>query len=336
LFLDGVLLDEEWPLGSLVPVSGKPVISEGVAGIRIWNSALSDELVGTLHDSKISLTERKLRFVGAEESPRQFWRPRGLNTHVGDCMPFFHEGRFHLFYLFDRRHHASKWGLGAHQWAHLSTTDLLSWNEHPMAVGITQQSEGSICTGSVFWHDGLYYAFYAVRMSDGSAAQLCDATSSDGVHFEKQPPLGVLKAPYLSGPARDPVVFRDPASGLFHMLVTTALENPPLARGGGCLAHLISKDLKHWDQQGPFIVPGYPDQPECPDVFEWHGWHYLIFSNAGVARYRMARSPLGEWSKPPVDAFDGPAVAVMKTAAFTGDRRLGAAFIRHKAAMGAS
>jgi len=47
----------------------------------------------------------------------QNWSPEGLNTGVGDVMPFSHDGTFHLFYLFDRRGHESKWGLGAHQWA---------------------------------------------------------------------------------------------------------------------------------------------------------------------------------------------------------------------------
>lgn len=58
-----------------------------------------------------------------------------------------------------------------------------------LAVAITDPIEGSICTGSTFFHEEMYYAFYAVRMSDGSAAQLCAATSRSGIHFKKQPPL---------------------------------------------------------------------------------------------------------------------------------------------------
>jgi hypothetical protein len=109
------------------------------------------------------------------------------------------------------------------------------------------------------------------------------------------------------------------------------LTDPRVARHGGCLAQLVSKDLRNWEQKEPFIIPGYADQPECADVFEWRGWHYLIFSNNGVARYRMSRQPLGPWLKPKVDAFDGPQARVLKTAAFTGDRRIGAAFLTHTA-----
>jgi hypothetical protein len=74
-------------------------------------------------------------------------------------------------------------------------------------------------------------------------------------------------------------------------------------------------------------VPGYPGEPECADYFEWHGWYYLVFSNQGVARYRLSRQPLGPWLRPKVDVFDGPQAVVMKTASFAGDRRLGAAFL---------
>ena len=196
-----------------------------------------------------------------------------------------------------------------------------------MAVSITEQMEGSICTGSTFFHEGTYYAFYAVRMADGSAAQLCAATGTDGVHFKKNPPLATLKEPYQPGPGRDPVVFRHPTTGLFHMLVTTELANPPVPGRGGCLAQLVSPDLKNWEQREPFLVPGYPGQPECPDYFVWNGWYYLVFSNDGVARYRMSRGPLGPWLRPKVDVFDGPRTGVLKTAAFTGDRRIGAAFL---------
>ncbi len=327
LFADGVLVDEEWPLGSLLPAESGLELGPAAEQVAIWNRALSDDEVLQLSGGREGRAERERRMLGAQLPVGQYWKPRGFNVHVGDCMPFFHEGRFHLFYLFDRRHHASKWGLGAHQWAHVSTTDLRQWEHQPMAVSITEEMEGSICTGSTFFHEGVYYAFYAVRMSDGSPAQLCAATSTDGMHFKKNPPLATLKEPYQPGPGRDPVVFRHPTTGLFHMLVTTELASPPVPGRGGCLAQLVSRDLKNWEQREPFIVPGYPGQPECPDYFLWNGWYYLVFSNDGVARYRMSRGPLGPWLRPKVDVFDGPRTGVLKTAAFTGDRRIGAAFL---------
>ncbi len=328
LFVDGVLVDEEWPMGSLVAPQEPLKIAEGAVGrIAVWDRDLSDDELQSLSGGRAGLAEREARYFGPQTPVGQYWRPRGMNTFVGDCMPFFHDGRFHLFYLLDRHHHNSKWHLGAHQWAHVSTTDLIHWEEHPMAVGITDEKEGSICTGSTFFYDGTYYAFYAVRTTDGSPAPLYAATSADGIHFAKQPSIAQLTAPYTGDSARDPVVFREEKTGLFHMLLTTSLRNPEIANRGGCLAHLVSRDLKQWEQREPFLVPGYPGEPECADYFEWNGWYYLVFSNQGVARYRMSRNPLGPWLRPRVDVFDGPQAIVMKTAAFTGDRRLGAAFV---------
>ena len=89
----------------------------------------------------------------------------------------------------------------------------------------------------------------------------------------------------------------------------------------------MSADLKQWEHREPFLVPGLAGAPECPDYFAWNGWYYLIFSNGGIARYRMSREPLGPWIRPEVDMLDGPAARVMKTAPFTGGRQIGVAWL---------
>jgi hypothetical protein len=257
----------------------------------------------------------------------QYFKPQGT-YFVGDCMPFYHDGTFRLFYLLDENHHAARGGLGGHQWAQATSEDLVHWRHHPLAIPITHDREGSICTGSVFFHAGTYYGFYATRMRDHTQ-HLSLATSRDGIHFEKAEP-----SPFASPPAgydplhyRDPVVFQDADTGLFHMLVTANLTDWPISNRGGCLAHLVSSDLRQWQSQEPFIIPGLPGAPECPDYFEWNGWYYLLFSNEGVARYRMSRKPLGPWHRPQVDTLDGPAARVMKTAPFGARRRIGVAWL---------
>lgn len=257
----------------------------------------------------------------------QYFKPDG-HFFVGDCMPFFHDGVFHIYYLLDENHHAALGGLGGHQWAHASTTDLIHWTHHPLAIAITHDWEGSICTGSTFFHEDTYYGFYATRMRDRTQ-HLSLATSSDGIHFEKTEPNPFASPPPEINPYdyRDPFVFRDRASGQFHMLVSASLKDYPLHNRGGCLSHLTSPDLKTWTVQPPFIIPGLPGVPECSDYFYWNGWYYLIFSHGLVAHYRMSRQPFGSWLRPPVDTFDGGAAWVMKTAPFSGDRRIGAAFV---------
>ena len=243
-------------------------------------------------------------------------------------MPFYHDGTFRLFYLQDEQHHGALGGLGGHQWAQASTNDLHNWKHHPLAIPITEDFEGSICTGSVLFFEGTYYGFYATRLRNRTQ-HLGLAVSTDGIHFQK-----TLPNPFASPPSgynpyhyRDPFVYQDCDEGRFHLLVTAMRDDWSIPDRGGCLAHLISDNLRQWEILDPLLIPGLPGVPECPDYFTWHDWTYLIFSNNGVARYRMSRKPFGPWHRPNVDALDGPASRVMKTAAFTDDRRIGVAWI---------
>src|SRR6218665_2115359 len=77
----------------------------------------------------------------------QYFRPKG-NLFVGDCMPFEHKGTYYFYWLLDSAHHASLNGLGGHQWALSTSTDLKTWKQHPIVLGIDEPWEKSICTGS--------------------------------------------------------------------------------------------------------------------------------------------------------------------------------------------
>ena len=298
LYTDGKLTDEEWPLGT--PVQGDCSLScaDGVMNLDVAGLSVRPD------DEDAEL-----------DCPAQFYTPPYYNANVGDCMPFVHNGRYRLYHLFDRKNHLSKMTLGAHQWAQISSADLRHWTLHPIAVGIDEQWEGSICTGSMIEHEGKVYAFYAVRMSDGSPAKLSWAVSKDGIQFEKSHEYFTLTAPYEPVSARDPKVFKD-SDGLYHMLVTTSIMDGR-ARPG-CLAHLTSVDLLHWTQHEPFLIPGYPGQPECSDYFEWNGLYYLSFANHLTARYRISKHPFGPWKRPKDDIVVSPNLAVPKMANFNG------------------
>ena len=338
LFVDGVLVDEEWPMGMLRP-QGATVLNIGsgiypgeIKSAALWKRKLSDGEVVSLSGGPAEVSARTGEYLGPESNQPQYWKPRGWNTNAGDTMPMFENGTFHLYYLFDRRHHHSKWGLGAHQWAHVSSTDLIHWQHHPMALPITDEAEGSMCTGSVFRNRGKYYAFYATRKPDRSE-QLGVALSDDGVRFTKvlPTPFREPELPYRRGPNRDPFVFFDEASGLYKMLVTAELAEPPLARRGGVLELLESRDLKEWKARDPFLAPGNVGaQPECSDLFQWNDWYYLLFGQDGATRYRMSRKLNGPWLTPASDLLDDAQARVMKTAAFTGGRRMGVAFVAEK------
>jgi hypothetical protein len=202
MFVDGVLLDEDWPHGNLHQFRGPFLIAaafqdgkllSGFHGqidhVALWRRALTDEEVATLSGGAEETARRQVEILGPPKKAMQYWRPRGYNTFVGDCMAFSHDGRFHLFYLYDRRHCGGRWGMGGHQFAHASTKDLVHW---PMALELTEPWECSLGTGCCVYHQGKYHLFY---INHGKRAWFADApylgdsvfvaTSDDGIHFNK-------------------------------------------------------------------------------------------------------------------------------------------------------
>lgn len=173
LFVDGVLVDEEWPHGELHRFCGPFLIGaarengEIVAGFRgmidhaaLWDRAIADAEIVALSGGEDEVARRELEMLGPARPSPQYWRPRGYNTYAGDCMLLSHDGRMHLFYLFDRRQHTAKWYLGAHQYGHWSTAGLVHWQHHPLALAITEGWECALGTGDFIEHDGKYHAFY--------------------------------------------------------------------------------------------------------------------------------------------------------------------------------
>ena len=300
LYADGLLCDEDWILGTPAADGGWSLaVPDGVKALFEASPAFAPDPVWTL------------------DGPAQYFSPGGHNENIGDCMPFARGGAYHLYCLYDRRHHRSKQGLGAHQWAHLATEDLIHWTAYPLAVGIDEKWEGSICTGSLIEHEGAVWAFYAVRMSDGSPARLTYARAEDGVHFVKSGVWQSLTAPYEPASARDPKVWRG-ADGLFHMMVTTSYLTPQGARG--CLAHLTSDNLTNWTQHEPILLVENEDQPECSDIFELDGKYYLICSVQLGARCYVSDQPFGPWTLLSDEPLDNAGCAVPKTAPFGGGR----------------
>jgi beta-fructofuranosidase len=329
LFCDGVLVDQEWPMGTIVGTDiASAAVRFPVRQLGIGNIAVSDEQISNGNGGSEEVAKRADMMFGVEPQQVQYSWPRGWNTNAGDAMPFFHDGVFHLFFLFDRRQHRSKWGLGAHQWVHIASTDLVHWKHYDQALTIEHEWEGSICTGSVFFHQGKYYAFYASRMPDRSE-RLGMAESQDGIHFRKivPTPFAEPSAPFLHGPNRDPFVFQ--AGGKFHMLVTAAIPAQDDSGAQGALEHLASSDLSSWSvSSSPFLVPGYTAQPECSTLFKWGSWYYLTFGIDGATHYRMARAPTGPWLTPKVDILDSPEAMVMKSATFKNNRRIIVGFLQ--------
>lgn len=259
----------------------------------------------------------------------QYFTPAG-NLFVGDCIPFFHNNTWYLYWLVDSAHHAALNGLGGHQWVLSTTKDLINWKHHPISLGIDEEWEKSICTGSVVFANNRFYAYYATRLINNEGKvneKLSYAISNDGVKFIKQKPNPF----YTSAPGYSQKDFRDPkvivdSNGIFHLFVSSKKDSSLMQGADGALVHLTSKDLKKWEVKEP-ILTGQRSVPECPDYFYWSGWYYLIYGHHGNTFYVKSRSPYGPWQEPKYQTLNEDWSNVAKTAEFTNGRRIAAAWI---------
>ena len=129
---------------------------------------------------------------------------RPANGWFGDVMPIYVDGRFHIFYTI--LHGDDLGGPGVLKgldWAHISTDDFLTFEEHPLAIvrGDSKAADLLVGAGSVVEApDGTFVAFYGginpARSSWGAAEQVVlratsedleTWTKDDGFEFEADP-----------------------------------------------------------------------------------------------------------------------------------------------------
>lgn len=297
LIVDGRLVDEEWPSGAL------PALPAAVTGVQVWPRWLDDAELGVQPEAGVVAGT-----LGGSEL--QYWAPPGHNRWLGDTMMLWDGRRLHLLYLLDRRHHGSKAGTGAHQIAHLSTTDLRTWEVHPLALAIEEPWE-TFGTGAMLHADGRWHLVYGLHTDriiergavdngrttalpcafdrlDGLPMGTALAVSEDGVHFRR--------TGELVHAAQNPSALIHPEGG-FAMFA-----------GYGAEGLHRSDDLRTWRPVDAAIIPEGKASPvrnstECICHLAWNGWHYLIGGRTG---FWMARSFAGPyWDR---DGTQGEAV----------------------------
>ncbi len=260
---------------------------------------------------------------------RNYWKPADAN--VGDCMPFVHNGLFHVYYLRDLGHHNHPvvGSLGGHEWAHCVSSDLKHFEECPVALNLDFESgECSNCTGSLFAHGEAIYAFYALRSRNFKGEQFRVAVSSDGGRTFKKwdAPELATPPPGYTGDFRDPSIFVD-ETGTNHLLLTsrrasTGITSPALA---GELLHYTTKDFIKYTFEGTFLKTN--GIPECSELFRWGDYYYLFYSLNWETHTLVSESLSGPWR---VAAQDIPAsrfCAVMKSVPWKNNRRVGVAWV---------
>lgn len=246
------------------------------------------------------------------------WRPGG-DEYIGDMIPFFWDGEYHIFYL-------KRCGRAPYPWCHIKSSDLLHWQTLPDVVhpGPPGAPDAAGCwTGSIAHHDGTFYCFYTGWNPDADNLQtICVATSRDLETWEKADDNPVLIPDprwYEARDWRDPYVFYNPEEEQWWMVICARDAGAPGPRRGA-LALATSPDLQTWQVQEPLWSGGVCYAPECPDVFKLGDRWYLVYSH-GITRYRHAASSSGPWLAAAPDTLDSHQVCAAKSLS-DGQRRL--------------
>jgi beta-fructofuranosidase len=258
---------------------------------------------------------------------RLLYRP--ADGWLGDVIPFFTNGEFHVFYIFDDRDVRGAWqGL---DWNHLVSRDLVRFDELPVAIqrGTPDELDLLTGTGSVSIDpEGGFVAYYAginpSNPSRGRPEQVVLRTHSpDLVTWTKDSDFA-LEADerwYERNDWRDPFLMRG-SDGLWHMLLCARIPYGPSDRRG-TFGLATSADMRTWTVRPPMLTPGTTRAPECPDLFQMDGGWFLVyagFSDRFATRYLSSATQDGPWRTPTWDALEAPDVYAMKTVS-DGQRR---------------
>ena len=247
---------------------------------------------------------------------------------TADFIPFYDNGKFHLFYLKDFRD-PEHYGEGT-PWYQIATKDFINFEDLGEAIprGTRAEQDLYIFTGSVIKAKGRYHIFYTAHnhhMAEKNMPieAIAHAVSDDIVHWTKVPEdmFYVDAQNFEANDFRDPFVFYNEQIGRYSMLLVSRKKN--CGYTAGFTAHYTSEDLKNWTYSGEFFAPNMYHTHECPDLFKMGDWWYLVFSEYSdrrLTRYVMSKSINGPWLIPSDDVFDSSAYYAAKTAS-DGDKR---------------
>jgi hypothetical protein len=282
LYVDNELLDNDFALG-----------------YPKWGAQSSWEINSSI------VSRAEIFFPGIEpqeialKKPRiskeiQYWTPKGHNAWVGDVASFYYQGRYHIFYLFDRRGHASKFGKGGHYFEHLSTTDFKTWTEHDAATPIEEQWE-TLGTGTPFIFEdklSLSYGLHTTRIYPKEQTTLplqWDYYNKHGFTGSfRYDTLSAYPAGSTYSVSEDGISKFKKTKILFHPCENPSVYTDPEGR----LRMLANYGAKGtWESESitggwRSVNPDFPPGGDCTFFFRWGNYDYIIGGFTGF------------WSKP--------------------------------------
>lgn len=226
---------------------------------------------------------------------------------------FYHNGRYHLMYLYNRTGSGFCWG-------HVSSADLVHWRHHPDAIGPGQGDEGCFSGGALVDDDGTAYLSYWMLWGArgiGLAASR-DRDFDSWTKLDTNPVLpstewGITEAKdsegktFLYGTADPSNIWKK--DGRYYILTGNLLvlnkigraADAPVAEQGDRLYLFVSDNLKDWEYLHVFyerrpewtdrsednMCPSFLPLPASPDGGTPSGQYLLLFiaHNRGCQYY---------------------------------------------------
>lgn len=173
--------------------------------------------------------------------------------------PFFHDGLWHFYYLYNADFPK---GNGT-EWYHLTSSDLVSWHDEGVAIRKFTNGLGDIETGSAvvdtentagFGRDAVIAIM--TQQHEGVQRQSLFVSKDGGYSFASYEGNPVMDNPGQEH-WRDPKIIRDAAHDQWLMVLAE----------GHKLGFYTSKDLKQWTYVSGFVRDGL-GVLECPDLFQ--------------------------------------------------------------------
>lgn len=244
--------------------------------------------------------------------------------YVGDVMPYYDNGKFHLFFLHDAKTKPA--GEGFHDIHSFETTNFkdFTYQGRQIPYGTSSEPDFGVGTGSMVKAGNTYYYYYtghnavASFLSNNPRESVLLATSTDMKTWTKAKNFKITApAGYYDYEFRDPHVFFNSEDGKYWMLVSAQTSDKKAV-----VLKFTSSDPAsgNWKVENPIYTTTSSENYimlECPDLFKMGNHWYLLFSenwssNTGT-HYRMATSPNGPWTTPANDRLDGSYLYAAKT-----------------------
>ncbi len=259
-----------------------------------------------------------------------FYSARGYNAWGGDIVNFWHDGVYHFLVLLDRHHHGNRFGCGAHSTYHMTTRDFIHWENYGEIYPIQNQWE-SFGTGTMFFWKGKYYyshGFHTDRVipREKVGSRLLEKNyEKDGVFtavtYDKLKKNGLLPGGsnymvsddgihFVQGKkqihcSENPSIYEDKDGGL--------VMYAGYGAAGVWRAPDIDGPWKKEDTDMPVFDNSSPvrNSSECPSIFEWNGYKYIIMGFRGYWQSGYRNNEFTDLAAVGDDIYDGLCVPMV-------------------------